>query len=65
MIVRVYRTTGQQTRSIWQAELVAEVETDKYPDDPQEFADEYGGDFIEVDIDSIPEPLDLKEEANG
>lgn len=48
MILHVYRTTGQRSRSVWQAELVAVVHVDKYPEDPQAFADEYGGDFIEI-----------------
>jgi len=48
MILQVYRTTGRRTRSLWLAELIAEVETDRYPDDPQAFADEYGGDIIDI-----------------
>jgi hypothetical protein len=48
MILHVYRTTGQQTRSVLRAALVAEIHADTYPEDPQAFADEYGGDFIEI-----------------
>jgi hypothetical protein len=53
MILRVYRTIRQQTRSVWQAELVVEIEVNRYPEDPQAFADEYDGDFIEVDLESL------------
>jgi len=49
MILHVYRTTGQQTRSMLRAELVAVIHADAYPDDPQALADEHGGDFLEVD----------------
>lgn len=48
MILRIYHTYGRQTCSILRAELVAEIETDTLPEDAQAFADEYGGDFIEV-----------------
>ena len=48
MILRIYRTYGRLSCSILRAELVAEIETDALPEDPQAFADEYGGDFIEV-----------------
>jgi len=48
MTILVYRTAGHYTRSILWAELVAEIETDTLPEDPQGFADEYGGDFIEI-----------------
>jgi len=48
MILRIYRTYGRLTCSILRAELVAEIETDTLPEDAQAFADEYGGDFIEV-----------------
>ena len=48
MLIRVYRTIGYLTRSILQARLVAEVEVESSPEDPQDFADQYGGDFIEV-----------------
>ena len=48
MILRIYRTYGRLSCSILRAELVAETETDTLPEDSQAFADEYGGDFIEV-----------------
>ena len=48
MTLRVYRSTGFLTRSVLRAELVAEVETDQWPEDEAAFADEYGGDIIEV-----------------
>lgn len=48
MTLRIYRTCGRLTCSILRAELVAEIETDTLPEDAQAFADQYGGDFIEV-----------------
>jgi hypothetical protein len=45
--LRIYRSTGFLSRSIVQAELVGEVETDQWPEDEAAFADEYGGDIIE------------------
>ena len=45
--LRIYRSTGFLSRSIVRAELVAEVETDQWPEDEAAFADEYGGDIIE------------------
>ena len=48
MILRIYRTYGRLTCSIFRAELVAEIETDTLPDDAHSFADQHGGDFIEV-----------------
>ena len=48
MTLRIYRTCGRLTSSILRAELVAEIETDTLPEDAQAFADDYGGDFIEV-----------------
>jgi hypothetical protein len=47
MIVRIYRTQGTLSRSILYAELIAEIEVDEPPEDPQTLADEYGGDFIQ------------------
>ena len=52
MILRVYRTKATFCRSVLYAEQVAEIEVDKPPEDPQAFADEYDGDFI----DSAPRP---------
>ena len=48
MTLRIYRSTGFVSRSVLRAELVAEVEVDQPPDDETAFADEYGGDIIEV-----------------
>ena len=48
MMLRVYRSTGFLSRSVLRAELVAEVETDQWPEDEAAFADEYGGDIIEI-----------------
>ena len=48
MTLRIYRSTDFLTRSIVRAELVAEVETDQWPEDEAAFADDYGGDIIEV-----------------
>ena len=47
MTLRIYRSTGFLSHSIVQAELVAEVETDQWPEDEAAFADKYGGDIIE------------------
>ena len=47
MTLRIYRSTGFLSRSIVRAELVAEVETDQWPEDEAAFADEHGGDIIE------------------
>jgi hypothetical protein len=48
MTVRVYRCAGFISRSVLRAELVAEVELDQWPEDGAAFADEYGGDIIEL-----------------
>jgi len=48
MILRIYRTYGRLTCSILRAELVAEIDTGTLPEDAHRFADEHGGDFIEV-----------------
>jgi hypothetical protein len=48
VILRIYRTAGFVSRSVLRAELVAEVEVDRRPEDEAAFADEYGGDIIEV-----------------
>ena len=47
MNILVYHTIGRCARSVLQAELVTEIETDVLPEDPQAFADAHGGDFIE------------------
>jgi hypothetical protein len=47
MNLLVYRTIGRCARSVLQAELVAEIETDVFREDPQAFADAQGGDIIE------------------
>ena len=48
MTICIYRSTGFVSRSILRAELVAEVETDQWPEDEAAFADEHGGDIIEA-----------------
>ncbi len=48
MTLRIYRSVGFFTRSVLQAKLVAEAETDEWPEDEAAFADDYGGDIIEV-----------------
>jgi hypothetical protein len=48
MTLRIYRSAGLVSRSVLRAELVAEVEVDQWPNDEAAFADEYGGDIIEV-----------------
>jgi len=48
MLIHVYQTTDHLTRSILLARPVTEVEVDAFPDDPQDFADEHGGDHLEV-----------------
>ncbi len=48
MTLRVYRSGGFLSRSVLRAELVAEVEVDERPEDDAAFADEYGGDIIEI-----------------
>jgi len=42
--LRIYRSSGFFSRSIVRAELVAEVETDQWPEDEAAFADKQGGD---------------------
>ena len=51
MRFRVYRSAAFLTRSIVQAKLVAEVESDQYPEDEAAVAEEHGGDIIEVEPD--------------
>ena len=48
MTLRIYRTCERLARSILRAELVAEIEVARLPEDAYTFADDYGGDFIEV-----------------
>ena len=48
MIVQVRQTTGYFTRSILHTQLVAEVEVKELPEDPQDFADKHGGDYLEL-----------------
>jgi hypothetical protein len=47
MMLCVYRSAGFFSRSVLRAELVAEVETDEWPEDEAAFADDHGGDIIE------------------
>jgi hypothetical protein len=48
MILRIYRSAGFLSRSVLRAEFVAEVEVDERPEDEAAFADEYGGDIVDV-----------------
>lgn len=48
MIALIYRYTGDATRSIVRATMVAEIEIDEEPEDDIEFAQEYGGHFLEI-----------------
>ena len=48
MTLQIYRSAGFLSRSVLRAELVAEVETDQWPEDEAALADEHGGDIIEV-----------------
>jgi hypothetical protein len=48
MTIRVYRTAGYLTRSIIRASLVVEVDVESCPNHPEDFADRYDGDFVEV-----------------
>ena len=48
MTLRIYRCTSFLSRSVLRAELVAEVEITEWPEDEAAFADDYGGDIIEV-----------------
>ena len=48
MLIQVYQTTGYFTRSILLTHPITEVEVEAFPDDPQEFADRYNGDYLEI-----------------
>ena len=48
MTLRVYRCAGFLSRSVLRAELVAEVEADQPPEDEAAFADQFGGDIVEI-----------------
>jgi hypothetical protein len=48
MMLRVYQSTEAVTRSIVLVRHVADVEVSRFPDDPDDFAAEYDGDFLEV-----------------
>jgi hypothetical protein len=53
MLALVYEYTGDVTRSVLRAALVAEIEIDEIPEDQDEFARENGGDFIEILFDTL------------
>ena len=53
MLAQVYQVAGRCTRSIVTAVLVAEVPVDKIPQDQIAFAEEHGGDFIEIISDHL------------
>ncbi len=55
MLARIY-CAEPCTSSVFWARLVAEIEIEKWPDDPARLADDHGGDFVELD------PLDPEEE---
>lgn len=48
MLIHVYSTTERIAPSVLLARRTAEVEVDIYPDEPDIFADEYGGDFLDI-----------------
>lgn len=48
MILRVYRYTDWEARSIRRAEVIDEVEVDEFPENQCDFVAEHDGDFIEV-----------------
>ena len=48
MLIQVHQTTGYVTRSVLQARHVTQVEAEQFPDNPEDFADKYGGDYLEV-----------------
>lgn len=48
MLIAVYQFSGHCTRSIVSAYLVCEIEVDELPEDQIAFAEENGGDFIEI-----------------
>jgi len=49
MLALVYAYTGDVTRSVVKASLVAEVEIDEVPANQADFAAEHGGDFIVIE----------------
>jgi hypothetical protein len=48
MIVQVLQVTGARSRSVVMAQVIDEIYVDEMPDDQIAFAEEHGGDFIEV-----------------
>jgi len=54
--LRVYCSTGLVTHSVVRAKLVAEVDTDQWPADEAAFADEYGGDIVEIAPENPEDP---------
>ena len=48
MLIHVYETSTHVTRSVLLARHVAAVEVEAFPDEPQDFADEHDGDYLEV-----------------
>lgn len=49
MRATIYQYTGRVTRSILRASEVRSMEIDALPDDEEQFAQEHGGDFIQLD----------------
>jgi len=56
MLARIY-CAEPCTSSVLRARLVAEIEIEKWPDDPARLADDHGGDFVKLD------PLDPEVET--
>ena len=48
MLIRIHQTIGYFTRSILQTRHVADVEVATLPSEPDDFAAEYDGDYLEV-----------------
>lgn len=48
MIVQVFQVTGDVSRSVVGATLLAEIEVEQIPNDQDGFAADHGGDFIEI-----------------
>jgi hypothetical protein len=49
MLIRVHQTVGYFTRSILQVRHVVDVPVETLPDEPDDFAAEHDGDYLEVE----------------
>ncbi len=56
MLIQIFKIDGRCSRSIATASLVDLVEVDEMPEDQIEFAETYGGDFIEI---AVEETVDV------